>query len=67
MRLFSWKGLFALGILVTTFVWGVGTASAAFHGIGLTKGCVSPVKIGDPYTCSVQILNVVDRGTTRCG
>ena len=62
MRLFGWKGLLALGTVMTAFLWGVGTASAAFHGIGTTKGCVSPVKIGDPYACSVQILNVVDTG-----
>ena len=62
MRLFGWRGLLGLAVVTTAMVFGVGTASAAFHGIGLTKGCVSPVKIGDPYTCSVQILNVVDHG-----
>src|SRR5450759_1433804 len=30
------------------------------HGIGLTKGCTSPTKIGDPYACSYTIHNVLD-------
>ena len=38
------------------------SALAAFHGIATAKGCASPVKIGDPYTCAVQILNSVDTG-----
>ncbi len=62
MRLFGWRGLLGLAVVATALVFGVGTASAAFHGIAVTKGCVSPVKIGDPYVCAVQILNVVDTG-----
>ena len=30
------------------------------HGIGLTKGCTSPTKIGDPYTCSYTVRNALD-------
>ena len=30
------------------------------HGIGFTKGCASPVKIGDPYSCSFSIRNNLD-------
>ena len=30
------------------------------HGIGLTKGCASPVKIGDPYTCAYSVRNILD-------
>ena len=42
-------------------VFGVQAAPAAdFHGIAFTKGCDTPVKIGDPYQCAYQILNVVD-------
>ncbi len=62
MRLFGWRGLLGLVVVTTAMTFGVGTASAAFHGIGVTKGCVSPVKINAPYACSVQILNVVDTG-----
>jgi hypothetical protein len=43
-------------------VFGTSGAIAAFHGVAQTKGCTSPTKIGDPYTCSAQILNVVDTG-----
>jgi hypothetical protein len=30
------------------------------HGISLTKGCVSPTSIGQPYTCAYTIRNAVD-------
>ena len=30
------------------------------HGIGLTKGCTSPTKVGDPYSCSYTIRNGLD-------
>jgi hypothetical protein len=30
------------------------------HGIGFTKGCTSPTKIGDPYTCSYTVRNNLD-------
>ena len=30
------------------------------HGIGLTKGCTSPTKIGDPYSCSYTVRNILD-------
>src|SRR5215208_8408127 len=43
-------------------IMGIGSAQAAFHGIAVTKQCTSPVKVGDPYTCQVQVLNVVDTG-----
>ena len=62
MRLFGWRVLLGLGVVTTALVFGAGNASAAFHGIAMTKGCTSPVKIGVAYTCSVQMLNVVDTG-----
>src|SRR6187549_1519840 len=62
MRLLGWRGLLGLGVVATALVFGAGNAPAAFHGIATTKGCTSPVKIGDPYTCAVQILNSVDTG-----
>jgi hypothetical protein len=30
------------------------------HGIGFTKGCVSPVAVGAQYSCSFTVRNVVD-------
>src|SRR4051812_31072380 len=30
------------------------------HGIGFTKGCTSPTKVGDPYSCSYTVRNVLD-------
>src|SRR5215216_6122062 len=49
---------------VAAAVFGAGGAAAANpvqHGITLTKGCSSPVKIGDPYSCSYTIRNVTDQ------
>src|SRR5215217_6835735 len=52
----------ALAVAATVF--GVGAFAApgdpVQHGIALTKGCVSPTKIGDPYTCTYTIQNIVD-------
>ena len=56
----SWRLLAGLCVITGLLAFGVPSALAAFHGIGVAKGCTSPVKIGDPYTCSVQILNLVD-------
>jgi hypothetical protein len=33
---------------------------AVQHGIGFTKGCVSPTQIGAPYSCTYSIQNIVD-------
>jgi uncharacterized repeat protein (TIGR01451 family) len=30
------------------------------HGIGLTKGCISPTNIDDPYSCAYTIRNILD-------
>src|SRR6266498_3633309 len=60
-RLFTWKALVLSGVVSAFMVFGVSAALADdFHGIAFTKGCTSPVKVGDPYTCSVQMLNIVD-------
>src|SRR5215831_13454055 len=52
-------GLVVVGAMLA---FGTSSAFAAFHGIGVSKGCTSPTKIGDAYTCSVQIFNIVDTG-----
>src|SRR5215212_1037414 len=60
-RIFGWRALLVCGVASAFMVFGVSGALADdFHGIAFAKQCTSPVKIGDPYTCSVQILNVVD-------
>src|SRR4051794_13632578 len=58
----GWRLLGGLCVLTAVLAFGVPSALAAFHGIGVGKSCTSPVKIGAPYTCAVQILNVVDTG-----
>ncbi|MFL5936047.1 MAG: hypothetical protein ACJ76U_04320, partial [Gaiellaceae bacterium] len=58
----GWRLLAGLCVLTAVLAFGVPGALAAFHGIGVAKQCSSPVKIGDPYTCAVQILNTVDTG-----
>src|SRR5262249_17827484 len=57
-----WRLFVGLCFAVGVMVFGASSALAAFHGIGVTKGCNSPTKIGDAYTCSVQIFNIVDTG-----
>ena len=62
-RFVGWRTLVGFGVVFSAFlVFGAGSALAAFHGIATAKGCTSPVKIGDPYTCAVQISNSVDTG-----
>jgi hypothetical protein len=58
-----WKvgfgALAAVALVVTPF----GAASAqeeVQHGIGFTKGCLSPVTVGSPYRCAYAIRNIVD-------
>jgi hypothetical protein len=65
LRLTRRRGVTALLTLAATLSLGlvlaVQSASAAdFHGIAFTKGCQTPVNVGDPYECGYQILNVVD-------
>src|SRR3954454_7166782 len=39
---------------------GIALAEDVQHGIGFTKGCASPTKVGDPYTCSYTVRNNID-------
>src|SRR5215471_9495950 len=52
----------ALGALVAFLIVSSGASSqpAPQHGIGLTKGCTSPTKVGDPYSCTFTVRNVLD-------
>jgi hypothetical protein len=61
-RLVGLRVFMGIGVLSVLLVFGVSGALAAFHGIAVSKGCTSPVQVGDPYTCSVQIQNIVDTG-----
>jgi hypothetical protein len=62
MRRFGLSGLVGLcavaGLLV--FSAGAGAQGEVQHGIGFTKGCTSPVKVGDPYSCSYAVRNILD-------
>src|SRR5580765_3805072 len=53
----------SLGVLVVFLAVGSTGAvaqSAVQHGIGFTKGCTSPTKVGDPYSCTWTVRNVID-------
>ena len=52
--------LAAAMMVATTIGAGVALAIDVQHGIGFTKGCTSPVKIGDPYSCSYTVRNNLD-------
>ena len=41
---------------------GAAFATDAQHGIAVTKGCVSPTQIGQPYTCTYAVRNSDRRG-----
>src|SRR5215208_143303 len=58
MRFLRLTGVLAVlgAIFVTT-----GAAADVNHGIGFTKGCTSPTKIGDPYSCSFTVRNILDQ------
>ena len=55
-------GVAMAAALLVAFSIGSGVALAldVQHGIGFTKGCTSPTKIGDPYTCSYTVRNILD-------
>src|SRR5215208_6717807 len=54
-------GVVAVAALTLVFAMSASAADPIVtHGITPTKGCVSPTKIGDPYTCSFTIRNNVD-------
>jgi len=61
MRLRRYAAIIGTVVLTLSIVPAAALAADAVqHGIGVTKGCASPVKIGDPYACSYSVRNVVD-------
>src|SRR6516164_4357976 len=51
-------------VIGLTLALGVNSANAQIdvqHGIAFTKGCDSPTAIGNAYTCSFTIQNIVDQ------
>src|SRR5580765_2591707 len=58
----GWRVFGVVGAVAVLLVVGSGGASAADvqHGVGFTKGCASPTAIGQPYTCSFSVRNIVD-------
>src|SRR5436309_461262 len=53
--------LVAATLVALTIGPGVALAIDVQHGIGFTKGCVSPTQVGSPYTCSYTVRNVLDQ------
>src|SRR4051794_35777125 len=53
-----------VAVALTAAAFGVIGALAAGdpvqHGISVSKGCTSPTKIGDPYTCNYIVRNILD-------
>ena len=64
-RLLGVYGLLLVAVAVLA-VAGMGGGAAfaadAQHGIALTKGCVSPTQIGQPYVCTYSVRNRHRRG-----
>src|SRR5580765_3982690 len=53
-------GLLVAGVFVAFGVSGASAQGNVQHGIGFTKGCTSPTKVGDPYSCTWTVRNVID-------
>jgi hypothetical protein len=47
-------------LLATALVVGPAAFADVQHGISFTKGCTSPTFVGQPYTCSYTVSNIVD-------
>src|SRR5262245_6016643 len=58
-RLFGWAVVTALAGFVLSFGT-MPTSAQGEHGIGMSKGCDTPTKIGDLYTCRYTIRNNSD-------
>ncbi len=52
--------LIAIGALGVIMRGGETSAAQPLHGVGLAKGCNSPIAIGQLYTCDVVTINNVD-------
>src|SRR3954453_8883681 len=61
VRRFSLMGFAGVCLIGVLFTFGAFSAGAQTeHGIGFSKGCETPTKIGDKYTCSYTIRNNSD-------
>ena len=57
----DWRSSLAATMLVALAISpGIALAQDVQHGIGFTKGCASPIKIGNPYTCAYTVRNILD-------
>src|SRR5580765_2447022 len=54
--------VFGLGVVIAFLIVGGSPALAdnIQHGIGFTKGCTSPTKVGEAYVCTWTVRNVLD-------
>jgi len=53
-------GLVAVAVAAVVVLLTAGTAAAAFHGLGVAKGCNDFTPVYGGYTCQYQITNNVD-------
>ena len=67
MRSLKRLGVMLAATMLAALTIGPGIALAADvqHGIGFTKGCASPTKIGDPYTVRTRSATCSTRRRTR--
>jgi hypothetical protein len=57
------RSVFALSGVALAMALLVASAAGArpgFHSVGFATACTSQVQVGDPYACSIRILNTVD-------
>ena len=59
--------LVLLLVALVSFAFSNSVLAQGQHGIGLVKGCVSPVIVGNPLQCQYTISNTLDTGTGQPG
>src|SRR5262245_47380673 len=59
-RLTVLVGIVGAAIALTAMLTAPAGAADTQHGISLTKGCVSPTQIGQPYVCTFSVRNTLD-------
>src|SRR5262249_9056820 len=60
MRLMVSRTVLGLAALSAMLVFVAGASASGFHGIALAESCNGLTKVGDPYTCTYIIQNIVD-------
>src|SRR3989337_2451188 len=56
-------GLAVVAVVGSLFLWSPWASAVDVHGIGFSKGCVTPTMVGNPYTCTFSVQNSIPTDT----